>query len=83
MGIAGIVLGGGWLLWELHWLLGSPRCEKPRRLTKRRGGSGLFGGSLLALGVLHSCNPQPWLPYLMGGAALCALFEGVGRMGQD
>lgn len=82
MGTAGIVLGGGWLLWELREVLGIPPIEKPRRFEKRRGSSGLFGGSLLALGVLHTCNPQPWLPYLMGWVTLCALLERAGQINQ-
>lgn len=75
MGMVGILVGSGWLLRELGMLLGSEPQEKPRRCTQRRGKSSLFGGSLLALGVLHQCNPQPWLPYLMGALLVGALIE--------
>lgn len=79
MGIAGILLGGGGLLWELWELLRPEPRKRPRRCIQRRGASNVFGGGLLALGVLQHCNPQPWLPYLMGGLLAGLLAEGFLR----
>ena len=77
MGMVGILVGSGWLLRELGVLFGPEPQESPRRCMQRRGESSLFGGGLLALGVLHQCNPQPWLPYLMGVLLVGALIECV------
>lgn len=79
MGMVGILMGSGWLLRELGVLFFPKAQEKPRRYAQQRGESGLFGGSLLALGILHQCNPRPWLPYLMGMLLAGALIERVLR----
>lgn len=68
LGEWGMLLGALLALWGL-W---RQRKKTPRCSEERRGEVGLYGGCLLALGILQWSNPQPWLPYLMGGTLLLA-----------
>lgn len=68
LGAMGVFLGAGLVGWGLRRLNSrTPRCSE-----ERRGEIGLYGGCLLALGILQWSNPRPWLPYLMGGILLLA-----------